>query len=106
MAVGIQILDKIHSMERLVQNRLQDEVMIQTVDKLIQYEEKSQREELKRLNEERKMFEKKYNMDSKVFYVKFHKGEIGDETDFFEWDALCEMYEDTLKRLNILEGKA
>lgn len=105
MAEGMQILDKIHSLEKLAQNRLQDEVMIQTVDKLIQYEEKKQKEELKELDKERKIFEKKYNIDSKVFHTKFHNGEIGDETDFFEWDALCEMYEDTLKRLNILQGK-
>jgi len=80
--------------------------MIQTVNKLIQYEEKTQKQELKKLDEERKIFEKKYNMNSKVFHSKFHNGVVGDETDFFEWDALCEMYEDTLKRLNIVQGKA
>ncbi|MEW6608682.1 MAG: hypothetical protein AB1414_14755 [bacterium] len=105
MVEGIQILDKIHNLEKLVQNKFYDEIMIQTMDKLIQYEERSQRKELKKLDEERKVFEKKHKMDSHIFHTKFHNGEIGDETDFFEWDALCEMYEDTLKRLNILKGK-
>jgi N-methylhydantoinase B/oxoprolinase/acetone carboxylase alpha subunit len=99
-------LDKIQSLEKLVKNGIQDEVMVQTLDKLIRYEEHRQKEEIERLEKERKVFEEKYNMDSETFHVKFHRGELGDQTDFFEWDALCEMYKKTLKGLNILKGKA
>jgi len=47
--------------------------------------------ELQELEDSMKKFESKYNMSPETFYKKFEEGELGDEMDFFEWYALCDM---------------
>lgn len=46
-----------------------------------------------------KEFEKKYQMPSEHFYRRFQAGELGDDIDFFEWNAYYEM-------LTTAQGKA
>ncbi|HEY9701628.1 MAG TPA: hypothetical protein V6C58_04240 [Allocoleopsis sp.] len=36
-------------------------------------------------------FEKRYHLDSNIFYQKFSQGELGDNMDFFAWYGLYEM---------------
>jgi hypothetical protein len=38
-----------------------------------------------------KKFEETYQMPSEHFYQRFQAGELGDEIDFFEWNAYYEM---------------
>ena len=57
---------------------------------------------LKRYENDLRAFEKRYGMDSQVFYQKFESGELGDKMDFFEWFGLYEMHRklsDKIKRL-------
>ena len=39
-------------------------------------------------------FEKKYGMKTEEFYKKFLTGSLGDDMDFFEWKASCEVYKE------------
>jgi hypothetical protein len=48
-------------------------------------------------------FEKKYQLTSEQFVEQFNSGSLGDEMDFFEWFALCELRKDILTRINKLE---
>ena len=41
-----------------------------------------------------KYFEKKYGMKTEDFYKKFLTGSLGDDMDFFEWKASCEVYKE------------
>jgi hypothetical protein len=41
-----------------------------------------------------KYFEKKYGMKTDDFYKKFITGSLGDDMDFFEWKASCEIYKE------------
>ena len=38
-----------------------------------------------------KQFEKKYAMDTKLFYEKFESGKMGDEDDYMIWSGIYEM---------------
>ena len=51
----------------------------------------SQKKDISDLEHQLKHFEKKYQMSSHDFYLKFQKGEIGDSIDFFEWNTYYEM---------------
>ena len=44
-------------------------------------------------------FETHYQMSSDDFFHRFHKGELGDNADFFEWSATYDMYQVVRKRL-------
>lgn len=41
-----------------------------------------------------KYFEKKYGMKTEEFYKKFLAGSLGDDMDFFEWKASCDVYKE------------
>lgn len=102
MAKETAILSKIRALEKLAESGLGDNLMKQTVEKLIQSEEQRHRKDLKEIREKLNSFEKRFNMDSAFFHQKFHQGELGDAEDFFEWDALFEMEKRIMSRLRIL----
>ena len=49
-------------------------------------------DDLKHLSEEMGKFEERYRLSSDDFYAKWKDGQLGDETDFFEWYAYCDTY--------------
>ena len=53
----------------------------------------------KRLQE----FERKYGMNSTEFLARFNEGELGDDPQWFEWEYLVEVYQETKKQLTLLE---
>lgn len=50
-------------------------------------------DDLKALSERLEALENQYAMSSASFIVKWEAGQVGDETDFFEWHALYAMRE-------------
>ena len=50
-----------------------------------------------------KRFEEEYNMASAKFHERFHHGELGDDEDFFIWDALFETSERIIARINLVQ---
>lgn len=90
-----QILQKIHVLENMVRVKADtDEVLLWTVSKLVNYETEKLKLDLDRIKGKLGRFEERYSLDSAGFYQNFRAGELGDETDFFEWAALHEMYSD------------
>ncbi|MFQ5824574.1 MAG: hypothetical protein ACE5JB_11005 [bacterium] len=51
----------------------------------------------KRYRERLKEFEKRYGMNSKEFLKQFKSGKLGDEPQWFEWEHVYEVYEESLK---------
>jgi hypothetical protein len=49
-------------------------------------------DDLMELAVELRGFEQQYRMTSEEFYRKFNAGEIGDDIDFFDWNATHRMY--------------
>jgi hypothetical protein len=63
--------------------------------------DKHQRD-LEEISAKLRALEEQFRMPSDVFYQKFHYGELGDEEEFFRWDALVEMQHRLQQRLSIL----
>jgi hypothetical protein len=49
---------------------------------------------LERYERDLREFERRYGMDSAVFYRCFEAGELGDAMDFFEWTGMYELHQD------------
>ena len=64
--------------------------------------DKHQRD-LEEISAKLRALEEQFRMPSDVFYQKFHRGELGDEDEFFRWDALVEMRHRLQQRLSILQ---
>jgi len=47
-------------------------------------------------------FEQQYQMSSEAFYHRWQAGELGDEADFMDWNALYQMACQVRERLNLL----
>jgi len=50
--------------------------------------------QLAHLQKQLNTFERQYGWPTPEFYKRFEQGEIGDETDFFEWSATWEMVQE------------
>lgn len=98
-----QTLERIRKLEKLIEEGVEDGLIRQTLDKLLYQERRKQESGLKEITERLEHFEERYNMDSESFYQSFTKGELGDEEDYFEWEALYRMYKRVKERLALLE---
>jgi len=50
-------------------------------------------------------FEKKYQMTTSDFVNKFNSGEIGDDSDWFEWEFIYQAFKETNKKLKRITHK-
>jgi hypothetical protein len=48
-------------------------------------------------------FELQHAMTSQMFADKFDKGELGDDEQWFEWEFVLEVYQETKRQLQLLE---
>jgi hypothetical protein len=48
-------------------------------------------------------FEKRHDMDSDQFAIRFNLGELGDEADWFEWEYVLDAYRETTRQLELLK---
>lgn len=95
----------VHKLERLAEIYRQgqaSEVMGKTLNKLFDYEAETCRAQIKELENDLSVFEKKYGKPSKDFYQSFQAGEAGDRMDFVEWASIFQMAERLRKRLSLL----
>ena len=58
-------------------------------------------DDLKRLSKEMRRFEEQYSLSSADFYARWKDGQLGDETDFFEWFAYCDTYRHLVDRIHL-----
>jgi ribosomal protein S24E len=61
-------------------------------NKMIDYQISELKLGIYNIEKDLKQFEKKYAMNTKLFYKKFESGEIGDEDDYMIWSGIYEMY--------------
>lgn len=93
------ILNKIHVLETIFRTGYQNDVIERSLDKMIAIEKDISQKELAELHSQLELFEKQYRLTSEDFYSRFHKGELGDDADFFEWSAIYSMYQSVKQRL-------
>jgi hypothetical protein len=58
---------------------------------------------IKRYEKILRKFEDKYGLTSRQFSNRFNSGSLGDEQDFFEWDAIFDYYNDWTNRKQTLQ---
>ena len=61
---------------------------------------------MERYDQELHDLESRFGMPSAEFYRRFEAGELGDDTDYFEWAGLYELREELLSKIRRLEQAA
>ncbi len=99
MAVQTDTLGKLDILEAIYQKGYPSDTANRVLGKLTELERDNARRDLTEFETLLKSFETHYRMSSDDFSRRFHKGELGDDADFFEWSATCDMYQSASKRL-------
>lgn len=103
--MSAQAIANIRILERYVEKNKNDKIVEGTISKIIHFKIDKYKKELKALENDLKVFEKKYRMETKKFFKDFEAGELGDDIDFVEWSSLYKIYQRITDRMDILEGK-
>ena len=94
--------EKLKTLEKLAELGGEDPIIDQTITKLLDYATARHRRDLEDIAAKLCALEAQFGMTSDLFYEKFHRGELGDEEEFFRWDALVEMQRRVAQRLALL----
>ncbi|HLA35283.1 MAG TPA: hypothetical protein VJ001_10510 [Rhodocyclaceae bacterium] len=82
------IAERIQLIERMTND---DKLTLRILDKLIRCLADDERRRLAPLDQALERFEQRYRMSTEEFQRRFSLGELGDDQDFFEWDAIGDM---------------
>ena len=96
--------EKVKILEKLAELGGEDRLIDQTITKLLHYTEERYRSDLEDIASKLRSLEERFGMDSDLFSQKFHSGELGDDEEFFRWDALVEMQRRIAQRLAVLQS--
>ena len=77
-------------------------VVAQSLDKIVAQELATAQQQAAELETDLQQFEVQYGMRSQDFYPRFRAGELGDDIDFVEWEALYRLWRSVQERLEIL----
>jgi hypothetical protein len=103
MGDNTSVKDQLDILGRLVDLGGEDRVLAQTISKLLEYTLDKHQRDLEEISAKLRALEEQFRMPSDVFYQKFHRGELGDEEEFFRWDPLLEMRQHLQQRMSILQ---
>jgi hypothetical protein len=104
MAAKTTAKDQLDMLGKLLDLGGEDPVLAQTIGKLLEYAKDKHHRDLEEISAKLQALEEEFRMPSDVFYQKFHRGELGDEEEFFRWDALVEMRQRLQQRLSMLQN--
>lgn len=100
MAANAHTLKQLDLLQSLIQSTEEgDEVVEVTLSKLVSYELEKLRKRQSQLQRKLITFEEKYGLKTEEFQQAFSQGTLGDETDFFEWVAVAEIYREVSRQL-------
>lgn len=99
-----EAISKIKTLKELAELGKEDETILKTIDKLMEYKIEQLKKDLKEIKNKLSIFEKKYKMSSKNFIKKFESGELGDDISFIQWSSLYDMYTRIESRLNSIRS--
>ncbi|MDU9048800.1 MAG: hypothetical protein Q3M30_08100 [Candidatus Electrothrix sp. Rat3] len=103
----INTLEKIRRLEAYIaaDNTTADAVLDSSLTKLLAREQVRVHRLAERLRQGLQQFESSYKLLSEEFYIRYCRGDMGDEMDFIEWASTVEMLADAEKRLNLLNSE-
>jgi hypothetical protein len=100
MAANTQTLKQLELLQSLIQRAEDnDEVVEVTVSKLVSYELEKLRRRQSQLQKKLLTFEEQHGLKTEEFQRAFSQGTLGDETDFFEWAAVADIYREVSRQL-------
>ncbi|XCN71426.1 MAG: hypothetical protein Q3M24_14010 [Candidatus Electrothrix aestuarii] len=85
-------------LEEIYRKDYRSAVADRILDKLIELERETAQHDLAEYKTLLQSFETHHQMSSDDFLRRFHDGELGDDADFFEWSAACDMYRSVCER--------
>jgi translation initiation factor 2 alpha subunit (eIF-2alpha) len=96
------LAEKLKILGKLAELGGEDLLIDQTITKLLDYATDRHRKDLEEIVAKLHTLEERFGMTSDLFSQKFQRGELGDEEEFFRWDALVEMQRRVAQRLVLL----
>jgi hypothetical protein len=105
MAAVATTLGRLRVLERLYAQGYTDEVVDLTVRKLLEHQVQKDEAQLADLSEDLTRFEQRYAMTSVDFFARYQAGQMGDDADVFEWNALYKMHSRLADAVKILRGQ-
>jgi hypothetical protein len=100
-----KILTQLKIIETLYHQGNINQTIEQTLDKIISQELAIAQQKKAELESDLKQFEAQYQIISPEFYQRFHRGELGDDVDFVEWNAFYEMLNSLQKHIELLQSQ-
>jgi len=97
---------KLKTLGELAELGGEDPLIDQTITKLLDYATDRHRKDLEDLAAKLHTIEEQFGMTSDLFSQKFQRGELGDDEEFFRWDALVQMQRRMAQRLALLLANA
>ena len=98
-------LQKIRSLEQIYIKGYEDSFLDNALQKIISHQLSRDQADLQVLQQDLAEMERKYGISSEAFYERFQAGQMSDEADFMEWNALYKMTTKLRNRLGILHGQ-
>jgi len=98
-------LEKIKGLEQIYIRGYEDSFLDQALHKIVAHQLTRDQVDLSTLQEDLDELERRYGMRSDEFVHRYRQGQMGDEADFVEWNALYRMYIKLHTRLSILQGQ-
>jgi hypothetical protein len=98
-------LGRLRALERLHAQGYADEVVDLTVRKLLEHQIQKDEAQLAELREDLARFEGRYAMTSADFHTRYQAGQMGDDADVFEWNALYKMQSRLADAVKTLRGQ-
>lgn len=74
-----------------------------TMNKMFKVELDMVRREIKQTESSLAELEKRHNMSSDIFYVKFNAGELGDDREYIKWYAYKDTHNKLMERAKEIE---
>jgi hypothetical protein len=99
-----KITAQLKILETLYRRGEGNETIENTLDKIIRQELAIAQQKNSELETDLQQFEQQYQISSAEFYQRFHAGELGDDTDFVEWNAFYEMWQALQEQIKLLQS--
>jgi len=74
-----------------------------TMNKMFKVELDMVRREIRQIESSLAELEKRHNMSSDIFYVKFNAGELGDDREYIKWYAYKDTHNKLMERVKEIE---
>ena len=105
MAAVATTLWRLRVLEGLYAQGYTDEVVDLTVRKLVEHQIQKDEAQLVGLREDLARFEQRYGMTSADFHARYQAGQMGDDADVFEWNALYKMHTRLADAVEVLRSQ-